>query len=83
MYFLGGKGLSNDDIEGAGGTVYLEIRPGAGFKTGDFVKEKLGEATVEPLGWSFKMSGFRRKESYNESVACMNCREATNSSHDG
>ena len=42
MYFLGRKGLSNDDIEVAAGTVLQEIRPGAGFKTGDFVKETLG-----------------------------------------
>ena len=43
------KGLSNDDIEVAGGAAFLEKRPGAGFKTGDFVKEKLGApgATVE------------------------------------
>ena len=27
----------------ARGTVFEEIRPGAGFKTGDFVKEKLRE----------------------------------------
>ena len=26
----------------AGGTAFQEIRPGAGFKTGDFVKEELG-----------------------------------------
>ena len=26
----------------ARGTVFQEVRPGAGFKTGDFVKEKLG-----------------------------------------
>ena len=36
------KGLSNDDVGGARGTVLKEIRPGAGFKTGDFVKEVLG-----------------------------------------
>ena len=27
-------------------TVFQEIRPGAGFKTGGFVREKLGGATV-------------------------------------
>ena len=42
MHFLGCKGLSNDDIEVARGTVFQEIRPGVGFKTGGFVKEKLG-----------------------------------------
>ena len=42
------KGLSNDDVGVARGTVFEEIRPGTGFKTGDFVQEKLGGgATVE------------------------------------
>ena len=37
------KILSNDDVGVARGAVYQEIRPPeAGFKTGDFVKEKLG-----------------------------------------
>ena len=37
------KGLSNDGVGGvARGTVFQEIRPEAGFKTGDSVKEKLG-----------------------------------------
>ena len=40
--------LSNDDVGVARGTVSQEIRWGAGLKTGDFVKEKLGCAfTVE------------------------------------
>ena len=46
------KGLSIDDVrEGVEGhTVFQEIRPGVGFETGDFVKQKLGEgATVERL----------------------------------
>ena len=34
--------ISNDDVGVARGTVCQEIRPGAGFKTGDFVEEKLG-----------------------------------------
>ena len=42
------KGLSNDDVGGARGTILEEIQPGAGFKTGDFVKE-VGGATVERL----------------------------------
>ena len=42
MYLLGCRGLSNDDIEVAGNTVLRGIRPGAGFKTGDFVNETLG-----------------------------------------
>ena len=36
------EGLSNDDVGVARGTVFQEIRPGAGFKTGDFGKDKLG-----------------------------------------
>ena len=38
------KSLSNDDVGVARGiTVFQgDIRPGAGFKTGDFVGEKLG-----------------------------------------
>ena len=36
------EGLSNDDVGVARGIVFQEIRPGAGFKTGDFGKEKLG-----------------------------------------
>ena len=36
------KGLSNDDIGVARGTVFHDIRPGAGLKTGDCVQETLG-----------------------------------------
>ena len=36
------KGISNDDVRVARGTVFQEVRPRAGFKTGDSVKEKLG-----------------------------------------
>ena len=42
MYFPGFTGPSNDDIEVAVGTAFQEKRPGAGFKTGYFVKKKLG-----------------------------------------
>ena len=49
IYFLVSQIMSNGDVRGARGTVFQEIRPGAGFKTGDFVKEKLGGATVERL----------------------------------
>ena len=50
MYFLVCKGLSNDYVGvGGSGTVFQKIRPGVGFKTGDFVKEKLEGATVERL----------------------------------
>ena len=41
-YFIVCKGLSNYDVGGTRGTVSHDIWPGAGFKTGDFVKEKLG-----------------------------------------
>ena len=41
IYFLVCKGLSN---------AFQEIRPGAGFETGDFVQEKgVGGATAERL----------------------------------
>ena len=36
------KALSNDDVGVERGTVFQELRPGAGFKAGDSVKEKLG-----------------------------------------
>ena len=35
-------GLSNDDVGVSMDTVFQKIRPEAGFKTGDFVKEKSG-----------------------------------------
>ena len=41
VYFLVCEGLSNDDVGEARGTVFEEMRPGVGLKTGDFVKEKL------------------------------------------
>ena len=45
--FLFAIKLSNDDVGAARSTVFQEIRPRAGFTTnGDFVKEKLGGATV-------------------------------------
>ena len=37
------KGLSIDDVGVSRDTVCQEIRPGTGFKTADFVEEKLGE----------------------------------------
>ena len=42
MYFLVCKGLSNDDVRVARGTVFQEVRLRAGFKTDDFAKKKLG-----------------------------------------
>ena len=45
-----GKRLSNNGVEVGRGTVLQEIRPGAGFKTGDIsLKEKVGGATVVRL----------------------------------
>ena len=41
-HFHACKGLSNDDVGATRDTVFREIRPGAGFETGDFVQEKLG-----------------------------------------
>ena len=37
--FLVSEGLSNDDVGVARAAAIQEIRPGAGFVTGDFVKE--------------------------------------------
>ena len=57
------KGLSNDDVGAARGTAFREIRPVAGFKTGDFVEEKLGGFTVERLREGillFSKTGFER-----------------------
>ena len=34
--------VPNDDVGVSRGTVFQEIRPGAGFEIGDFVNEKLG-----------------------------------------
>ena len=45
-YFLVYTGLSNDDVGATRGTVFQEVRPGVGSKTGDFAKEKLAGATV-------------------------------------
>ena len=43
MHSLVCEGLWTDDIGGGRkGTVFQETRPGAGFKIGDFFKEKLG-----------------------------------------
>ena len=45
-YLACNKGPSNDDVWVANGTVFQEMRAGAGSKTGDFVQEKLGGGTV-------------------------------------
>ena len=41
-YFLVCEGLSTDDVGVEKDTVFQKIRLWAGFKTGDFVQEKLG-----------------------------------------
>ena len=40
------KGPSNNDVGVARCIVFQETRPGVGFKTSDFVEEKLGGATI-------------------------------------
>ena len=42
MYYSVCKGLTIDDIGVSRDTVFQEIRPRAGFETGDFVEEMLG-----------------------------------------
>ena len=49
-YSLGCKGLLNDDIEVARGTVFREIRPGVGFKPAISFKRSWGGGTVDKLG---------------------------------
>ena len=41
-FLVVGKGLPIDDVGVSRTIAFQEIRPGAGFKTGDFVKGKLG-----------------------------------------
>ena len=48
-HFLDCKGLPNDDVEVARGAGIQNILPGPGFQTVDFVKEKVGGATVVRL----------------------------------
>ena len=47
---------------GQGAPFFQEMRPGASFKTSDFVKEKLGGATVERLDRSFVCLQIRFRE---------------------
>ena len=49
MYDLVSKGLSIDNVGVSRDTEFQEIRPGAGFETADFVKTKVGRATVVRL----------------------------------
>ena len=42
LYVLVYEVLSKDDVGVGRGSVVEEIQPGAGFETGDFVKEGLG-----------------------------------------
>ena len=51
IFLCAKKGLNMDDVGVSRDIVFQEIRPGAGFETGDFVKEKLRKgATVGRLG---------------------------------
>ena len=50
IYFLACEGLTIGDVGVSRDTAFQEVRPGAGFETGDFVAETLGGATVERLG---------------------------------
>ena len=54
-YCLVCKGLSNNGVRVGRGPVLQETRPGAGFKTSDFVEEKLRELPQNdsPIGSSF------------------------------
>ena len=50
MYVMVSMGLSDDDVWVSRDTIFQEIRPGAGFKTGGLVEEKgVGGATAERL----------------------------------
>ena len=40
IFFFAKKGLWNDDVGAARGTVVQEIQPEVGFKTSDFVVEE-------------------------------------------
>ena len=57
MYFSVCKGLSIDSVGVPRDTAFQEIRPGAGFETGDSVKEMSGGLpTVERLGGTLPFS---------------------------
>ena len=52
IYFLACKGRPKDDVGVARGSVFQELRPGAGFKTAPAISLEtimLGGATVERL----------------------------------
>ena len=58
------EGLSKCGVGVARGTEFQEVRPGDGFKTGDFVKEKLGglpHQEVRP-GAGFKTGDFVKEK---------------------
>ena len=68
-YFLVCEGLSTDDVGVARGTVFREIRPWAGFKTDDFVKEKLG---------GYRRTTPKKCNSYHVMNAIVNCSAGSN-----
>ena len=49
LWFLVCKSLSIDGVGVSRDTVFQEVRPEAGFETGDFGKKKVGGATVVRL----------------------------------
>ena len=49
IFLFAQTGRSNDDVGVARGTVFQALRRGAGFKTDDFVEEKIRGAIVERL----------------------------------
>ena len=52
------KGVLNDDVGVARATVLPETRPGAGFETGDFVKENVGVLTWNGFNQETKITYF-------------------------
>ena len=50
------KGLTIDDVGVSTDTAFQEIRPAAGFETGDFGKEKLGRL---PWNDSYSKKGYK------------------------
>ena len=78
------KGLSIDDVGVSRDTVSQEIRPGAGFETGDSVKEKPGGATVVRLRNGMAIDPAPKKNLENHPTAGVLCsiRKSLRSSHE-
>ena len=74
-HFHACKGLSNDDAGAARGTVFQEVRPGAGFETGDFVKETLGGLPKNDSSWTmFRCCGIVGGVGQPRVGICVGCR---------